>query len=296
MNKKNLMKNEHKLALEITSTLTIFFVLFLSMFLFFFLDSISLKDFTSQLFESKKSILKDNNYFYLWTIVILIIVWTYFISYFYSKNLFKNTNKYNKKLKEYNHFLAHELKTPISVIYSNLDVLKYWINEDVIVNSQLELQNMKKIIDWLLDYSESIQISDKKSINVENFINKHIFFLNEKNKIKIINKEFNFSIETDETLFLRIIKNLIENAFKYSLNGELNIFITKDKLTFENKIAKNISEKEIKLLSEKFYTKSSNNNKWHWLWLSMIKNIVKVLWYEIKVKSINEKFIVEIIY
>jgi his kinase A (phosphoacceptor) domain len=28
-------------------------------------------------------------------------------------------------LKDYNHYLAHELKTPISVIFSNLEVLKY---------------------------------------------------------------------------------------------------------------------------------------------------------------------------
>jgi signal transduction histidine kinase len=41
------------------------------------------------------------------------------------KKIFKNIENNNHKLQEYNHFLAHELKTPIAVVQSNLDVLEY---------------------------------------------------------------------------------------------------------------------------------------------------------------------------
>jgi signal transduction histidine kinase len=43
--------------------------------------------------------------------------------------------------------LAHELKTPISVISSNMDVLKYGFDEKIVKKSKQELKNMTKIID-----------------------------------------------------------------------------------------------------------------------------------------------------
>jgi signal transduction histidine kinase len=43
--------------------------------------------------------------------------------------------------------LAHELKTPISVISSNMDVLKYGFDEKIVEKSKQELKHMIKIID-----------------------------------------------------------------------------------------------------------------------------------------------------
>lgn len=120
---------------------------------------------------------------------------------------------------------------------------------------------MVHIIDGLLNFSEAIQISNKTNINLENFIKKHIYFLEQKNNIFIHNKEFNFHIETDEVLLLRIIKNLIENALKYSLDGKLDIFIQDDKLVFENKIFVTLTDEEIKNILKKFYSKSYRKNK-----------------------------------
>jgi len=48
----------------------------------------------------------------------------YFVSYFLAKFTIKPIEENNKKLKEYNHNLAHELKTPLAVIKSDLELLE----------------------------------------------------------------------------------------------------------------------------------------------------------------------------
>lgn len=292
------MRIEKKLALKITFAIFIFLVLFWILFSFLFSDYVSLKDFFINLVKKENISSKEaiNFYTYLLLSIFVLLFWFYILSYFFIKKIFFWINENNDRLKDYNHYLAHELKTPISVIQSNLEVLAFWFDEEKILNSKNELKNIIKIIDGLLNFSESINISNKKNINVENFLKNYIYFLNKKENIFIINKEFNFSIETDETLFLRVIKNLIENAIKYSIDWKLNIYIKKDKLIFENNIFSTLSDTEIKNIFKKFYSRTYKPNNWNGLWLTMINEIVKVLWYKLKILSENNKFIVEIIY
>ncbi|QFR39139.1 HAMP domain-containing histidine kinase [Candidatus Gracilibacteria bacterium 28_42_T64] len=292
------MKNEQRLALQITFFVFLLFTVYGSIFLFIFSDSVSIKDIYLKLFEEK--IIFGKNVFYFYTYVgikcISILFGIYFISYFFTKKLFTGIERHNKKLREYNHNLAHELKTPISVIHSNLDILKFGFNKEKISSSQDELKNMIKIIDGLLDFSNSLHISSKKNINLENFIQQSTYFVKEKSNIKIINKEFNLSIYTDEVLFLRVIKNLIENALKYSLDGKLLIYINTDKLIFQNKIERNISQKDLKNMTNKFYSQSPEQSKGYGLGLPMIEEIIKTLGYTMNIKSEDKKFTVEILY
>ena len=198
-------------------------------------------------------------------------------------------------MKDYNHYLAHELKTPISVIFSNLEVLKYWFDEKIVKKSQEELKNMINIIDVLLSFSESLNISERDDINLENFLKSYInsYFSDQKNNIFIENREFNFYIETNEILFKRIVRNLIENALKYSKDKKLFIKIENKKIIFENKIEKDYTEEEIQKLISKGY-RSEKIKNWYWLWLSLIKEILRFLWYHCQIYSKENKFFVEI--
>jgi hypothetical protein len=84
----------------------------------------------------------------------------------------------------------------------------------------MELKNMVSIIDILLTFSETVNINEKEDLNLENLLKSYIskYFYESKNKIFITNKEFNFYIETNLVLFKRVIRNLLENALKYSLD------------------------------------------------------------------------------
>jgi two-component system OmpR family sensor kinase len=152
--------------------------------------------------------------------------------------------------------LAHELKTPISVISSNMDVLKYGFDEKIVEKSKQELRNMTKIIDGLLDFSETIRLENKKDINLENFLKSQISFLDKSEQVEIKNNLFNFTIETDEVLFERVVKNLIENAIKHSSDKKLEIIMQEEKLIFKNNVFKDLTEEELEKIKQKFYSKS----------------------------------------
>lgn len=283
------MKNIEKVSLNI------WFFVFILGIIFFVISTYLYQDYSSIRLFLKEFLDKDINILLIWFIFIFWVI-SWLFSYFVIKNIYKKIEEYNTKLKDYNHYLAHELKTPISVVNSNLEVLEYWFNIDKIIESKIQLKNMTNIINWLLNFSESFNDISKKEINLENFIKNFIWLKDYKNSVKIINNEFNFTIKTDEILFERIIKNLIENALKYSPNRFLNIYIASDKLIFENEVYKEFKKADLEKIMDKFYTKSCNENSWSGIGLSMIKEIVKVLWYEMKIDFKNDKFIVTILF
>lgn len=231
-----------------------------------------------------------NFYNFIFIKTISVILWIFLVVFYFIYNYFTRIEKFNKKLIDYNHFLAHEIKTPISVMHSNLEVLKYWFDIDLIKKSQDELKTITNIIDSLLHFAESLKITDLKYINLENFLKNYISTINLKwKKIYIHNKEFNYLIKTDEALFLRVIKNLLENALKYTFSQEVNIYIKNNQLVIENEIEKTMSTYEINEIYFKFY--SNSKNKWsYWIWIPLIKEILKVLWYWFEIYSNNNKF------
>lgn len=218
----------------------------------------------------------------------------FYVSYFLGEKIFHSISEHNTRLSQYNKYLAHELKTPISVIYGNLEVLKYEFIPEKIKNSQEELKGMIHIIDGLLNYADSLKLQHKEHVNIENILKRYISFQKWKQKIYVHNGGFNISIYTDEILFWRIIKNLIENASKYSGDGSLDIYINEGNLRFENPIQNTLSKTEIQKLFESSYGKSFEEKRGHQIGLPMIREITKLLGYTLIVSSIHKKFIVTI--
>ena len=287
------MKKENIFALNTTIFITILVVFcsFLTQFLFWNINSIF-----EFFFNIKKEFLENPQKFLNAFLILIITSFCVYISlYFIWKKFFSKLDVYNQSLKDYNHYLAHELKTPISVIFSDLEVLKYWFDKKIIENSQNQLKNMINIIDVLLSFSESLNISERENINIENFLKSYIntYFSTQKQKIFIENKEFNLSVETNQILFRRVIRNLIENALKYSLDWEVFIKIQNQKIIFENSIKNTFSNQEIQKLFTKFY-RLDKGKKGYLLGLSLIKEILKFLWFGFKIYSKQNKFFAEI--
>ena len=227
------MKNTTKISLQISLAIFLASIAFFVIALFWYNDYKSIKEFLNKFFILK-------NYILIATLFIFSVIIWYFSKVFI-ENIFQKIENSNKKLKDYNHYIAHELKTPISVISSNMEVLKYWFDQKIIDKSKMELKNMTKIIDGLLDFSETIRLENKKNINLENFLKTQINFLEKKENIEIKNKLFNFHIKTDEVLFERVVKNLIENALKHSNDKKLKIIILENKLIFKNNVFKDLN-------------------------------------------------------
>lgn len=282
------MKNTTKFSLQIWLFVFSLSIIFFIIALFLYQEYSSVSQFIED-FPTRK------NFILLFFILCFSIIVSFLVKYIFN-NIFSEIENYNSKLKDYNHYLAHELKTPIAVINSNLEVLEYWYDKERIIHSKNELKSMTNIINWLLQFSEAFNNIEKKEINLENFIKSYLTFSNYTDKVFIHNKEFNFSLNTDTILFERVIKNLIENWLKYSLNNTLDIFIKSDRLVFENKVYKNITNNDLEKIFNKFYSKTCNENSWSWIWLPLIKEIVKVLGFELILSPRDGYFVVEIVY
>lgn len=290
------MHERHSLSLKISTSIVLWALIGILFWFYWYFESSSIKDFVSNLMALKS---QSGAFHIIWFFILFssaLFILSYGLHYFYSRNIFIEIQEYNKKLRDYNHFLAHELKTPISGIYSDLEILTYQYDEKRVLSSQKQLKNMIKIIDSLLNFSESLKLTNKTDINLENFLKKQLFFYPESKDIRIHNTLFNFSISTDELLFTRVIKNIIENAIKYSTDGEMDIYIKKEKIIFQNNISQTLNSKQLEQVLEVFYSKSFEQKKGHGIGIPMLQEICKILGYTLSISSKDKLFIVEIIY
>lgn len=63
--------------------------------------------------------------------------------------------------------------------------------------------------------------------------------------IEFINKSTNSNISIDINMFERLLKNLIENAFKYSSDQKVSITLEKDVIIFSNNVINDIDTSKL---------------------------------------------------
>lgn len=271
------MKPSIKIATNATLIIIAYVTVILFVFSYFFSSAMSIQEYLSLFLSAKNLYNEPEKVYYLISIAFfpIFIGIGGIIAFFIQKNLAR-IEHHSEKLRDYNHYLAHELKTPLAIIHSNLDVLKYEYNPDIIKKSQQELRSVTSIIDGLLHFSESLRVENEQMINLENFLMERLATYDKSERITLTNKAFNKSIKTDEILFSRIVLNLTENALKHGSDGKLQITITEDFLIFENAIEKCLDENELLRIQDRFQrgtTKESGLG----LGLPMIKEIARAL-------------------
>jgi PAS domain S-box-containing protein len=137
---------------------------------------------------------------------------------------------------------SHQFKTPLTIIYSNAELIELKNKTDVnndckglgLITKRIknELDRLNEIINNILIF-EKYELQevkkDIKNIDLERFINKinETYFNNEPDgrKIKTIVKGDKQKIVTDKTLLTHVVTNLISNALKYSKNKPEPIII-----------------------------------------------------------------------
>jgi len=199
--------------------------------------------------------------------------------------------KNHESLKQFNSGVAHEFKTPLMVISSELEFLNLttWNTEGI---KRIEFQ-IKKLDDLLSNFLLLTQIENwkkikKEKINLFNIINKNLenfkSIYSQKN-IKVINKVWkDIELTTNKSFFQVIIKNILDNAFKYNkedwvikieiINNRLIIWDTWNWIKKEN----------IDKIWNNFY-RENEFQKWYWVGLNLVKKISDILDLEINLKS-----------
>ena len=209
--------------------------------------------------------------------------------------------------KRFNSSVAHELKTPLAVIKTNIDVLKssncksleeYDKTLAVVEKSILK---MNLIIETLLDIirQENAPLNEIVSIDeiLEDIVDDLSIIANKKNiKLKLNSYNIKNKIKGNEIMLYRAFYNVIENSIKYNkINGSIDILCYQDLNTIEVKVidtGSGIKEEDYDEIFKPFYRSEGINSyskNGIGLGLSLTQSVIKLHGGEIKVKSkLNE--------
>lgn len=216
------------------------------------------------------------------------------------EKMLQRLDEQNQKQIEFVNNASHELKTPIFIIGGYIDMMKRWgknnkeILDESINSVEDEVKNMTELIEKLLFIAKNKEVHvEKKEIELSEIIIEIL------SKFKIIYPKIkvNFNpeyvlIESDEGLIKLLLKNLIENAIKYSNGNPVSIYLNQNEnnntiLTIIDKgIGMDLSEQSH--IFDRFYrvSKSRDKNiKGHGLGMTIVKKIKEILNIDLIIES-----------
>lgn len=214
----------------------------------------------------------------------------------------------------FNSDVSHEFKTPLTVIKGEAQLclkkdrpIEYYKESlKTIIYEGEKLEKITKDLLFLTKYSkENIKNSFKECeldsivLNCANDLEKKA---NEKNIEIVINKLEHIKIDSNKLLITTIIRNILDNAIKYSdKNTKVTISLSK-KETISIEIQDQgigIEHNEIEKITDKFYRIDKSRNKkieGFGLGLSIVKNSLELIEGKLQIKSkINQGTKVKII-
>ena len=246
----------------------------------------------------------------LFGVLMLIFILAMLIFYFISKKL---ANRAAKPLedaitreKQFITDASHDLKTPLTVILSNADILSRnqacsvsemskWID-----GTKQAAGNMKELIEQMLVLSESEAKTEikKEDVNISDIAEKNALVMEsvayEKNIDYRTEIQPNIIIKGNADYVKRIVISLIDNAIKYETDdGSIYVSLIQNKknvcFSVRNKSSV-ISKDDISHIFERFYRvdKSRHADGSHGLGLAIVKNLTELMNGKIEVSS-NEK-------
>lgn len=233
--------------------------------------------------------------------IFLLVCWG--ISIRFAKMALAPVEKAWEQQKQFLADASHDLKTPLTVILANNNIIAS--HQDQTVESQMkwiestaeEAGRMSDLVNKMLELAKSEATKDELKIGevdlsevVENSILQFEVVAFEKNLTIESGIQPNMIVRTHIPTFSKVLEILFDNAIKYSEeNGKINIALyqsgKKIYVTINNR-GEIIPEKEIPHIFERFYrTNKERNIKGHGLGLSIAKRKCDMLGHKLSVES-----------
>ncbi len=219
--------------------------------------------------DSEKNIL-DNFLQVLSIGIVVTVILAIIASYILSKKTLKPIILSWQKQTEFVQNASHELRTPLTIIQAKQELLLQEPNSKIIDKSEeirLTLNETKRLTKLTKDLmmlaradSNNIQLS-KEAINIDNFLKEismpYIEFAALQNKKLNLNLNYKNEIQIDSSRIHELIVILLDNAIKYTKEGdtiEIATFLKDNKCVIEVKdTGIGISDEGKKHIFERFY-------------------------------------------
>lgn len=230
--------------------------------------------------------------------ILLYIVWYSFVD----KTL-KPIEANIKDMKDFIHNVWHELKTPLSVIDSNIqlinDVKTY--DKEMTMELKNEVIRLNSLIDSLINLTNIDSLKFTEDVNLKDSLNEII----KEFKQKITEKNIEVKVSLTKSVIIKanrdylfvFLSNIIWNAIKYNIdNWKIDISYKAWELTIKDSWIW-INKDELEKIFDRFYkADKSRNSEWFGIGLSLVKKISLIYNWKIKIESDDwkgTKFIVK---
>lgn len=227
-------------------------------------------------------------------VIVLIIfsILLYYLWYKFVDEALTPVEENIKDMKDFIHNVWHELKTPLSVMDSNLQIMKELkkYDKDMIIEMKKEVIKLNSLIDSLVDLSDINAFKNLSEIKLNDIVREVVNDFNLKIKEKNINItceiQEKFSIKANRDYLYMFLANIIWNAIKYNQsNWNLEIICKSSSLIIKDSWIW-IEKKDINKIFDRFYkADKSRNTPWFGIWLSLVKKIADTYKWKLTLKS-----------
>ncbi len=257
-----------------------------------------------QTYANLREILSES-FFSLLLILPIIMVFTWVIAYKTSKVILQPVENSYRRLKQFTEDASHELKTPLSIIRTNIDVTlekKHPTNEELRKKMAIisrSTDRMSKTITQMLLLaridSESMGIH-YKIVNLNHLLKKIVedfaVLSNKRNINLIFHADKELSLQTDLYLLEHAISNLVDNAIRYTPEkGSVTIktYQKESKVIISvSDTGPGINEEDLPYIFDRFFRADKSRSRKTGgvgLGLAVVKEFINLLNGEIEVKS-----------
>lgn len=201
-----------------------------------------------------------------------------------------------KRQKDFSSNVAHELRTPIAVMKSQLDLYEKK-NTDADAKKMLRVLNnnvnkLSGLVDAILSLRKKSDLIPT-DVNLDILIDEIILDLEDKaasKNVEIISKNTEINIKTDDSLLQRLVYNIVDNAVKYNVEGgRVEISAEEVEQEVQIKIADTglgISQSDKERIFDLFYQiDSSRGQEGYGIGLSLSKTIADMLKAKIEISD-----------
>lgn len=212
----------------------------------------------------------------------------YIIGNFFAKRSMHYIEQSYQKQKEFVSDAAHELRTPLSILYSYIELLEYNPKkQEIITDIKNELQHMNDTLDRLLTiarYDNKRVTLQKTSLAINQLISSavcSVSALHSPETFRIFGCENDIIIEADEVMIRQLLYIFLDNAVKYTPNNKnIEISLSHQGSTVKITIKDNgigIKEQDLPHIFDRFWqAEKSRHQKGLGLGLSLADAIVKL--------------------